>query len=33
MNIRKYLIGADADANLGLVVLRVFTGLALLTHG
>ena len=33
MNIRKYLIGADADANLGLVALRVFTGLALLTHG
>ncbi len=33
MNCRNYLIGADADANPGLVVLRVFTGLALLTHG
>jgi putative oxidoreductase len=30
---KKILIGADADANVGLVILRVFTGLALLTHG
>lgn len=33
MNIRKFLFGADADANLGLPILRVFIGAALLTHG
>ncbi|HOU21981.1 MAG: DoxX family protein [Kiritimatiellae bacterium] len=33
MNLKKLLIGTDADANLGLVILRVFTGAALLTHG
>ncbi len=30
---RKILFGADADATVGLVILRVFTGLAMLTHG
>ena len=33
MNLKKYLIGADSDANVGLLILRVFIGAALLTHG
>ena len=33
MNIKTCLIRADADANVGLLILRVFTGAALLTHG
>ena len=33
MNLKKYLIGADSDSNAGLVILRVFIGGALLTHG
>ena len=33
MNLKKYLIGADSDPNVGLVILRVFIGGALLTHG
>lgn len=33
MNLKKYLIGADSDPNAGLVILRVFIGAALLTHG
>ena len=33
MNLKKYLFGADSDANLGLLILRVFIGGALLTHG
>ncbi|MDY0145343.1 MAG: DoxX family protein [Kiritimatiellia bacterium] len=33
MTTKKYLIGADSDANLGLLILRVFIGAALLTHG
>ena len=33
MNLKKYLIGADSDSNIGLVILRVFIGGALLTHG
>ena len=33
MNIKKYLFGADSDANVGLLILRVFIGGALLTHG
>ena len=33
MNLKKYLIGADSDSNVGLVILRVFIGGALLTHG
>lgn len=33
MNIKKILIGADSDPNVGLLILRVFTGAALLTHG
>ena len=33
MNLKKYLIGADSDANVGLLILRVFIGAAMLTHG
>ena len=33
MNWKKLVFGADADANVGLLVLRVFIGGALLTHG
>ena len=33
MNIKKHLFGADSDANVGLLILRVFIGGALLTHG
>ena len=33
MNLKKHLIGADADSNVGLLILRVFIGGALLTHG
>ena len=33
MNLKKYLIGADSDSNVGLLILRVFIGGALLTHG
>ena len=33
MNLKKYLIGADSDSNVGLFILRVFIGGALLTHG
>lgn len=31
--IRKYAFHADADANIGLLILRVFVGAAMLTHG
>ncbi len=30
---KALLFGGDADANLGLLVLRVFAGAAMLTHG
>ena len=33
MNLKKLALSADADANIGLLILRVFTGAALLTHG
>lgn len=33
MNIKKWIFGADADSNVGLLILRVFIGGALLTHG
>ena len=33
MNWKKNVFGADADANVGLLLLRVFIGGALLTHG
>ena len=33
MNIKKILFGTDSDSNVGLLVLRVFIGGALLTHG
>lgn len=33
MNWKKLVFGADADANVGLLILRVFIGGALLTHG
>ena len=33
MNWKKIVFGADADANVGLLLLRVFIGGALLTHG
>ena len=33
MTTKKYLLGTDADANLGLLILRLFLGAALLTHG
>ncbi len=31
--IRKYAFHADADANIGLFLLRIFIGAAMLTHG
>ncbi len=33
MNPKKCLFGTDSDANLGLLILRVFIGAALLSHG
>ena len=33
MNWKNIVFGADADANVGLLLLRVFIGGALLTHG
>lgn len=33
MNLKKLVFGADADANVGLLVLRVFLGAAMFTHG
>ena len=33
MNWKKIVFGADADPNPGLLVLRVFLGAAMLTHG
>ena len=33
MNWKKLAFGTDADANVGLPILRVFIGAALLTHG
>lgn len=33
MNIKKLLFGTDSDSNIGLLILRVFIGGALLTHG
>ena len=33
MNWKKLAFGTDADANVGLTLLRVFIGAALLTHG
>jgi putative oxidoreductase len=33
MNIKKALFGTDSDSNGGLVLLRVFIGAAMLTHG
>jgi putative oxidoreductase len=33
MNIKTYLFGTDRDSNSGLLILRVFIGAALLTHG
>ena len=33
MNLKKLLFGHDSDANAGLLILRVFIGAALLTHG
>lgn len=33
MNWKKFVFGANADANVGLPILRVFIGGALLTHG
>ena len=33
MNWKKFVFGADGDANVGLLLLRVFIGGALLTHG
>ena len=33
MNLKKHLFGTDSDANPGLVILRVFIGAAMLTHG
>ena len=33
MNIKKWLFGTDADSNVGRLILRVFIGGALLTHG
>ena len=33
MNLKKYLFGTDSDSNVGLLILRVFLGGALLTHG
>ncbi len=31
--IKKLLFGTTPDANLGILILRVFTGAALMTHG
>ena len=33
MKCTKYVFGTDGDANVGLLLLRVFLGGALLTHG
>ena len=33
MNIKKLLFSHDSDANAGLLILRVFIGAAMLTHG
>lgn len=33
MKCTKYVFGTDGDANVGLLLLRVFIGAALLTHG
>lgn len=33
MNTKKILFGTDSDSNVGLLILRVFIGAALLTHG
>jgi putative oxidoreductase len=33
MSLKKILFHATSDANLGLLVLRVFIGLGMLTHG
>ena len=33
MNIKKLAFVADSDSNFGLLILRVFIGAALLTHG
>ncbi|MDD2241161.1 MAG: DoxX family protein [Kiritimatiellae bacterium] len=33
MTIKTYLLGTDADANPGVLILRIFLGAALLTHG
>ncbi|NCA81206.1 MAG: DoxX family protein [Opitutae bacterium] len=33
MNLKKHLFGAGSDSNVGLLILRVFIGGALLTHG
>ena len=33
MNIKQLLIGNVTDANVGLLILRVFIGAAMLTHG
>jgi putative oxidoreductase len=33
MNIKKWLFGTDSDTNPGLLLLRVFIGAAMLTHG
>ena len=33
MNLKKLAFHADSDANIGLPILRVFIGAALLTHG
>ncbi len=33
MNCKRFLLGAGTDSNVGLLLLRVFMGGALLTHG
>jgi putative oxidoreductase len=33
MNAKKWLFGTDSDSNLGLLILRVFIGAAMFTHG
>ena len=33
MNLKKLAFNAGSDSNIGLVILRVFIGAALLTHG
>jgi putative oxidoreductase len=33
MNMKKWLFATDSDSNLGLLILRVFIGAAMLTHG